>query len=247
MKLFIVLFFLLLSVAANSQMNAQNKPLQSEGDSLVVPSLTREWTAVDFEEVFKNIIQKQMDTSAARITMANYKGLFSKITDPKSYWFLNSKYHTLNERFSFNLSLQEKIKSIFLNYYRENKILTGLLKNEKEVAAFYCLMFFMTKNQMQLADEFVKANPNLTQIQLDGIKKMTYGVNSMLGGGLLTIEKEYFQFSEASICKISNAVNDFYFFMYSRIDEESKAEFDRRIAGIIKGHKFSCVKAAFQK
>ncbi len=36
---------------------------------------------------------------------------------------------------------------------------------------------------MVLADEFIKATPDLTPVQLDGLKKMIAGISSMITGG----------------------------------------------------------------
>jgi hypothetical protein len=77
---------------------------------------------------------------------------------------------------------------------------------------------------------------------LEGVKKMINGTTTMLAGTLETIESDYSLFSEISICKISRSFKDFYTFMYSRIDQESKNEFDERIATISKSHLIKCIR-----
>lgn len=246
MKLTLRVLFLLMPVFANCQNSKHNDASQSGPDSISTPSLNRKWSASEFQEVFNRIISRQNDTSAEIVTIDKNKNLFAKLTDIKNYWFLDSNSHTLNERFNFSLPLYDLVKTIFSNYYQKSKRINGQLSYDREIAAFWVLLFDMTKNQMELADEFRKATPNLTQIQLDGFKKMIQGFTTMEAGALITIEREYTLYSEASICRITKSFSNFYSFMYTRIDQDSKTDFDRRIANLVKTHPIQCVRIGLQ-
>jgi hypothetical protein len=246
MRFIIRTLFLLILVFAFGQSNLRAADKIAKADSIVFPSLNRAWTAPEFQEVLNSIIANQNDASGNIITLAKNERLFNKLTDIKNYWFLDSGYHLLGDRFNFNLSIQPLVNKIILNYYQKSKNVNGKLSFESEIAAFFDLLFGITKNQTLIAEEFMRGTPNPTQVQLDGIKKMIQGVVSMEGGALITIGKEYGFYSEASVCKMSISFNDFYSFMYSRIDAESKAEFDKRIADLIRTHPYVCVRESLQ-
>jgi hypothetical protein len=97
-----------------------------------------------------------------------------------------------------------------------------------------------------ILDEFIKTQTNLNSVQLDGIKQMNYDIATIVAGTLITLEKEYTYFSEASICSIARIFRDFYAAAYSKIEAASKTEFDKRIAIIIKQHPISCIRTALQ-
>jgi hypothetical protein len=239
MKFFLRLFFILIPVFANAQ-------TQPGTDSLVLPSVTRDWTAAEFQEVFKYILSKQKDNSTF-ICFDDNKPLFAKLIDIKSYWFLESKDIAVNERIPLNLAMVGYIQKIFLNYYQKSRIINGKLKYEKEGGVFYCLLLEIAENQITLTDEFIKTHANLTSVQLDGMKQMNQGILSSVAGTLTTLEKEYTYFSDASICSIAKIFRGFYSTAYNRIDAASKTEFDKRIAIIIKQHPLPCIRTALQK
>lgn len=246
MKLTIRLIFLFLPVFASCQINDHTVAPKSSSDSLVAPSLDSAWTVSEFQDVFTRISSQQKDTSAGMIRVDNNRRLFTKLTDTKSYWFLSSKRFTLDHRFTFNLTLQNLIKTVFLQYYQRGEIIEGKLRYEQEVAAFCCLLFYMAQSQLELADEFLIAKPDLTQIQINGFKKMINGLEIMISSALLTFEKEYMFYSEASICKLGNTFKDFYSIVLSKIDENTKNEFDKRITTIIKTHSIVCLRTTLQ-
>ena len=246
MKFVLRLLFLLIPVFANAQTSTTNAKTQPGTDSLVLPSVTRDWTATEFQEVFKYILSKQKDSSTF-IRFDDNKPLFAKLIDIKSYWFLESKAITVNERIPLNLAMVGYIQKVFFNYYLKSRITNGKLKYEKEVGVFYCLLLEMAENQIILTDEFIKTHANLTSVQLDGIKQMNQGIISSVAGTLTTLEKEYTYFSEAMICSIARIFSGFYATAYSRIDAGTKTEFDKRIAIIIKQHSLSCIRTALQK
>lgn len=245
-KLIVKLLFLLLPVCTFCQTTEEYGALGPVPDSVILPSFNRKWTAKEFEEVFKLMIAQQKDTTAPVITMANSKALLEKVTDYQNYWFLNSSYHNLNDRFTFNLSLQAYLSTIAISYYQKSKIVNGKMLFEKEIAAFYALMYNITQNQLELADEFTKANPNLNEVQRDGLKKMIHGGNTMISGGLTTFKKEYTYFSAESVCHIATAFNHFYLTLQPKIDQTSQTEFAKRIDRIIKTHPLPCLKDALQ-
>jgi hypothetical protein len=234
----ITLFFILIPVFANAQ-------TQPGADSLVLPSVTRDWTADEFQEVFKYILSKQKDSSTF-IRFDDNKPLFAKLINIKSYWFLENKDLAVNERIPLNLAMVGYIQKIFFNYYQKGRIINRKLKYEKEVGVFYCLLLEIAENQITLTDEFIKTHTNLTSTQLDGMKQMNQGILSSVAGTLTTLEKEYTYFSEASICSIARIFRVFYATAYNRIDATSKTEFDKRIAIIIKQHPLSCIRTALQ-
>jgi hypothetical protein len=246
MKLILQILFLLIPVLADCQNSKKNTAPQSGADSISTPSLNREWAAPDFQQVFTNIISSQNNASGEIITIDKNPKLFAKLTDIKNYWFFNSKYHTLDERFQFTLSIQDLVKTVFVNYYQKSKNINGRLSYDKEIAAFMDLLFGISQNQMELAEEKKKTTPDLTEIQLDGFKKMIHGYTTMESGALITIEKDYTAYSEASICRIARSFKTLHSFMSSRIDQESKTEFDGRIANLIKTHPVQCVRTALQ-
>lgn len=245
MKFSLRLLFLLIPVFVNAQTSTTDAQTQPGTDSLVLPSVTRDWTAAEFQEVFKYILAKQKDSSTF-IRFDNNKSLFAKLIDIKNYWFLESKNITVNERIPLNLAMEGYIQKVFFNYYQKGRIINGKLKYEKEVGVFFCLLLEMIENQISLTDEFIKTHANLTSVQLDGMRQMNQGIVTSIGGTLTTLEKEYAYFSEASICSIAKIFRGVYATAYSRIDAASKTEFDKRIAIIIKQHPLSCIRTALQ-
>src|SRR5581483_4402874 len=106
MKLIVRLFFLLIPVFANCQTNDHTVQSQPDSGSFIIPSIGREWAGTEFIEVFKYIIAKQND-SAGVIMINDNVPLFTKLTDIKSYWFLeSSRYSSVSDRMRFCLSTQ---------------------------------------------------------------------------------------------------------------------------------------------
>ena len=215
-------------------------------DSLILPSINREWTIYDFQELYKLVLASQNGTPGGIITIENNEPLFTKLTSIKNYWFLKNTEYTVTDRITYCDSLQRYAKPVFLNYYQKSRLVNGRLSYEREIAGMLDIMFEVTKIQMGMVDEIIKAKPNLNEKQQAGVKQMSQGVTTMENGVLLTIEKEYRYFSQASICKMSKTFKDFYTVMYSKIDADVKAEFDKRIANIIKTHPIQCVRTILQ-
>lgn len=246
MKIFLRVFFLLIPVFANSQNSEQEGVKLSYSDSIIIPSYNRKWTVQEFEGALNLLISRFNGPSGDIITIDKNKELFEKVTEIKNYWFLDSTGYTPNERFRFNLSVQSLLQKVFIGYYQKSEVINGRLSYDGEIVAFMGIVFELTKNQMKMAEEFMKGTPNLTQVQLDGLKQAVEGYVMMEEGGLIILEKEYTTFSEASVCKFSKSFIDFYLFMYPRIAQESRTKFDVRIANLVKTHPIPCVRETLQ-
>jgi hypothetical protein len=240
MKLILPLVFLLIPVLANCQ---TSKP---GADSLIIPSVNREWNAFEFKEVYKTLLASQNGAPGGIITIENNAPLIAKLTNIESYWFLDSKDYTIADRINFCDSLQHVVKTVFLNYYQKSKLVNGRVSYEREIAGFVDVLLKITIIEMGIVDGVLKAQPNLTQKQTDGLKQFVQGATTMESGALYTIEKEYKYYSEASMCKLSRSFKDFYTVFYSKLDADVKSEFDRRIASMIKTHPLPCVRTALQ-
>lgn len=244
MKYFVLLFLFLFSIFSYSQTGT--KPARVKGveiDTLQeTKSLNRAWSPNELQQGLNYIITHQKDSNYVIPTLTNKeKELFIKLTNYDSYWFLNTKYQTLDERFKNFITIYEPVNNLQLVYYQKSKIENGKLSYEKEITDIHYLLVKLSIDQVKLADEFITANPNLTKIQLDGLKKMTYGINTILSSELTILEKEYSYFSSASVCKICDSFKNFYLFMYKKIDSATKIEFANRIEVIVKKHEIGCV------
>ena len=240
MKSILLLFFLLISVLANCQ---TSKP---GADSLIIPSVNREWNFFEFAEVYKLLVVSQNGAPGGIISIENNAPLIAKLTNIESYWFLNSKDYTIADRINFCDSLQKASKKIFLNYYQKSKLVNGRGSYEREIVGFVDIMLKVTEIETGIVDEVLKAQPSLTQKQTDGLKQFVQGATTMESGALYTLEKEYKYYSEASLCKLSRSFKEFYTVFYSKLDADVKTEFDRRIASMINTHPVPCVRTGLQ-
>lgn len=246
MKRIITLAFLIISTVTFSQGNSKNLQKLPATDTLIFPLSDKQWTAAEFQQVLNTIIDKQKKDSL-NIFSAQYPDLFEKITSYDNYWFLESGDYSVNDKISLNLTFSALIKTILQNYYQKGVDPNGKFFYEKEIAHFMNLLCKMTSNQSGLADQFINANPNLTQVQLDGIKKLNSGIVIMLNGMLLTIEKEYMYYSEESICNLSKSFKDFYSATNNKLTSDLKTEFDKKINTISSSHSNKCVRETLQK
>lgn len=246
MKRIIILTFLILPAVTFSRDNSKNLQKSPSADTSIFPVLNKQWTAAEFQEVLNTIIDKQKKDSL-NIFSAAYPGLFEKITSYDNYWFLESRDYLVNDKIPLNLTFSGLVKTILQNYYQKGLSPNGKLVYEKEVAHFMDLLCKITSNQSDLTDQFVKANPDLTQVQLDGIKKLNTGIAIMLNGLLLTIDKEYKYYSEESICNLSKSFKDFYSATKNKLTVELKTEFDKKINTISTSHSNKCVRETMQK
>jgi hypothetical protein len=240
MKLILPLFFILIPVLANCQ---TSKP---GADAPALPALNREWNCYDFLEVYKIIIASQNGAPEGIISIETNAPLIAKLTNIENYEFLSSKDYTIPDRINFCDSLQRVSKVVFLNYYQKSKLANGRIRYEREITGFIDIMLRVTMIEMGIIDDVLNATPNRTQKQIDGLKQFMQGITTMENGALLTMEKEYQLYSEASICKLSKTFKEFYTVMYSKLEADVKTEFDRRIASMIKTHPLPCVRTALQ-
>lgn len=246
MKCIVSIFFLLIPVLANCQ--TQEQPLRpiNSADSLPFSSLNRQWSSPEFQQVLITMFARLEHPAAGIFTIDNSKPLFAKLLDLKNYWFLESKDYTLKERLSLYDTFELFATRAFATYFQKGKIVNGRLNYEKEVAGFIVLFYEMIEHSAEIGDELRKATPTVTQKQTDARKRMKDDLTGMMRDALQNIEKEYTYFSEASICKMSSAFKKFYSVMNKRLDPDTKAEFDKEIANIIKTHPVLCVRAALQ-
>ncbi|PZR26113.1 MAG: hypothetical protein DI535_15665 [Citrobacter freundii] len=245
MKPLLKLFFVLMPFIADSQGNKSHaSPIVV--DSIAIPPVNREWTVPEFVWVFERIVSLQNTDSLDVISIDNNKEFFAKLTEIRNYPFFMSKEFALKDRLASAIALLEPVKMIFRNYFQKSKIVAGKLSFDREIAAFWELIFGMTQMLTELADEFVKTNPNLSQIQLGGLEKMIKGFTTMEAGGLITLESEYALYSEPALCQIASSFSSFYSFMYLRIDEDSRSDFDARMAKMMESHPVECVRNALK-
>jgi hypothetical protein len=240
MKVILPLVFLLIPVLANCQ---TSKP---GADSIVLPSVNREWNFSEFADVYKLLVASQNGAPGGIITLENNAPLIAKLTNIENYWFLNNKDYTIVERINSCDSLQRFAKTVFLNYYQKSKLINGRISYEREIISFVDVMFKVTEIEMGIVDGILKAQPSLTQKQTDGLKQYVQGATTMESGALYTLEKEYKNYSDASLCKLSRSFKEFYTVFYSKLDADVKSEFDRRIASMINTHPIACVRTGLQ-
>jgi len=241
MKRLIFLTFLIIPSISFSRDNSNSLQNSFIADSSIFPSLNKQWTATEFQQVLNTIINTQKVDSANSFAL-EYPDLFKKITSYDSYWFLESKDYSFNDKAALNLTLSGLIKTILQNYYQKGISTNGKLFYEKEITQFMILLCAMTRNQSDLADQFIKTNPNLTETQLDGIKKINSGMTVMLNGMLLIIEKENMYYSNESICELSKSFKDFYSMVNKKLTIDLKTDFDKKIDAIKASHSNKCVK-----
>ena len=196
--------------------------------------------------MYKLIVASQNGAPGGIITMQNNAPLLTKLTNIETYWFLNSKDASMAERINFCDSLQKASKTIFMNYYSKSKLLNGHHSYEREFIGFVDIMLKITEIEYGIVDGILNAQASLTQKQTDGLKQFVHGATTMESGALFTLEKEYMYYSEASMCKLSRSFKEFYTAFYNRLDADVKAEFDRRIANMIKTHPILCVRTGLQ-
>jgi|GEM_PF-5591277 len=240
MKLIVRLFFLLIPALANCQ---TSKPA---ADSLMIPSVNREWSFYEFADVYKILLASQHGAPASIINLDNNAPLIKKLTSMESYWFLTSKDYTDADRIKFCDSLQHMVKQVFMNYYDKSKIVNEQISYGREIVGFVDVLFRVTVIEMGIIDGLLGAQTSLTPKQTNGLKQYVQGATTMESGALYTLEKEYKSYPEASICKLANSFKEFYAVFYSKLDADVKAEYDRRIANMIKTHPLPCVRTALQ-
>jgi len=241
MKLILPLFFLLIPVLAKCQ---TGKP---GADSVIIPSVNREWNFFEFAEVYKLLVASQNGAPGGIISIENNAPLIAKLTNIESYWFLNNKDYTIADRINFCDSIQKVSKTVFMNYIQKSKLVNGRFSYEREFVGFVDIMFKATEIEIGIVDGIFKAQTSLTQKQTDGLKQFVHGVTTLESGALYTLEKEYKNYSEASLCKLSRSFKEFYSVFYSKMDADVRSEFDRRIANMINTHPVSCVRTGLQE
>lgn len=245
MKKIVILLLVLAPILSLSQTSSEKSQIQSSTDSSIFPSLNSKWTVPEFQKALKIIISRQKNNSG-NISLTREPDVFERITSYDNYWFLETEDNSLNDKASFSLNLLGLIKTILLNYYQKGEIINGKLLYEKETTAFMILACKIIAGQADLVDQLMKANPNLTKTQLDGLEKFASGISIIVSGLLITIEKEYMYYSVESICKLSKSLKNFYFKTKSRIAVDLKRDFDRRLITIRKGHPIQCVRESLK-
>lgn len=213
-------------------------------DTVSYPSLTKEWTAAEFETVLTDIVSRQQNKNPVYISSDKRTGLYTKITSYNNYNFLEHNNTDINDRIPASLALSALTQKLILGYYVKGLNSNKKFVYDKEIADCMNLLCAMNATQSKLMDAFVAITPNLDSVQLNGIEKMKAGHALMIGGLLITIDKEYSLYSEPSICKVAATAKNFYLSIRDKMKAEVRDDYDARIMQIAKKHSNECVRKA---
>lgn len=236
--------FLVLSpvfIYAQSTTNTNNI---SHTDTLSYPSLANEWTAAEFEKVLTDLIARQENKNPVYIAADKRTDLYTKITSYANYRFLEQTNTDINDRIPASLALSALTQKLMLGYYVKGLDTHKKFVYDKEIADCINLLCALSATQSKLMDAFVAITADLDSVQLDGLEKMKAGHAIMIGGLLITIDKEYSLYAEPSICKLAATAKNFYLSIRDKMKAELRADYDARIMQIAKNHSNECARKA---
>ncbi len=244
MKKYLILSFtiLLLSISLQAQTTLINNDSLSidEYYEFGIPSLNRMWSAKDYTKSGEVLdeLKKISINALPRKKGVKSSLLFEKLTNTDKYDFLNKDYYDFNMRFTSVLETMQFSQKLTMLYITNSPMVDKKLKFSNEITAASITMLFLMEQEMDLLNTFLKDNPNLSEIQKNGLKKVQYGLSTTVGGMLQTIEKEYMYYERDDI----NSVFTYFIPFYSRIniflDESSRLEFTKRLNIIAKKHEY---------
>ncbi|QES87419.1 hypothetical protein [Rhizosphaericola mali] len=206
-------------------------------------SLNRSWSPDEFQIVIDSLNAHFNDKNFhPPILENNDSSILNKLTTFKEYWFLENSLLKPKDKISAIMQIYKPLSVLMSNYYRVGNSKNGKLVYEKEISSLGGIIFKFTISQFKQFDNFFSDSIHPTEIQLDGLKKMLHGTNTMLAGYLIIFEKDYNQFSNSSICEMCKSFQELFDFMYSREDIQTKLEFNKRIKLLKKNSTFFCIR-----
>lgn len=242
MKTKLLIIFLFTSAKFFCQDLSNNKLLENYY-SAGIPSLNKSWSAEEYIKAINLVLEQEKNGLLELLSQKNNSiELLTKLTNYNDYWFLNSDYLSESSKFEFTNNFEPALAKLMVKYIMQGYDNQKLIYSKEAVQCNIALLKILNKN-IQLANNFVRQNPNLSEIQKQGLAQMKQGLNTVLTGTFITLQNDYKYYNEEDICKLSPVIFDFYNNIKNSIDDVSRKEFDQKAISIQNNHELKCVKA----
>ena len=245
MKIKLLVFFLFISALHYGQdLNNDSSKVLDNYYKAGIPFLNRDWTSEEFIKSI-NIVLDQSNSKLLELPSHNNNSIYllNKLTDYNEYWFLRSHTYAENSKFDFTLNFGNSLSKLLVKYMKQGDNDQKLIYSFESVKCYIALLKILTKN-IEYAENILKQNPELSDIQKDGLAKMKHGTSTVLSGCFITLQNDYKYYNVEDICELSPVIFGFYKKNRSFIGQESRNEFDQKIILIRKEHPLECVKKA---
>ncbi len=241
MKKIILILLITLPFFCKSQSNINDGTSKQYFEN-GIPTVNKDWSPEEYATAMNKIMELYDNKTIPLPSNNKGKEVFEKIANYENYWFFQSEEFTNKDKMFFCLDIMKPISQYYLKYYQSGTKNNGVLNNGTEILTIQKTLIKIMDKMLELTDDFVAKNPNLTEIQKEGLKKIKFGLNSFISGTIMILNNEYTNYLENDICDLSNVFFNFYKKNRNTIDEVSKNEFDKECANLNKNHKLDCIK-----
>ena len=207
--------------------------------NLGVPTINKVWVGDDYTNASK-ALQKIAASDLSKLPRKNSgeaMAIFNKIVDIENFQLFDSTYYTLQMQMQSSNQALQAVKNLMLLYYSNNGS-SQKIKYSNEITSCSISILFLLEKQMDITLSFFSDTTKLNERQKNGLMQAKKGLNTVISGVLVTIEKDYPYYQRNDIESLAAYFFPFFKRIQRIISDSDVIEFNRRIKSIRLNHEY---------